>query len=39
MTEETYERFLAVKAEMDAIEGEEANLEGYGVPSGREASV
>jgi DNA primase len=39
MTDETYERFLAVKAEVDAIEGDEANLEGYGVPSGREASV
>ena len=39
MTEEAYDRFLAVKAEMDALEGEEANLEGYGIPSGREASA
>jgi DNA primase len=39
MTEEAYERFLAVKAEMDALEGDEASLEGYGVPSGREASI
>ena len=39
MTDEAYDRFLAVKAEMDALEGEEANLEGYGIPSGREASA
>jgi DNA primase len=39
MTEQAYERFLAVKAEMDALEGDEASLEGYGVPSGREASI
>jgi DNA primase len=39
MTDEAYERFLAVKAEMDALEGDEASLEGYGVPSGREASI
>ncbi|HKJ73133.1 MAG TPA: toprim domain-containing protein, partial [Alphaproteobacteria bacterium] len=39
MTDEAYERFLAVKAEMDALEGDEASLEGYGIPSGREASA
>ncbi|RMF08437.1 MAG: DNA primase [Alphaproteobacteria bacterium] len=39
MTEETFARFSALKAQIDQSEGLEANLEGFGVASGRESSV
>lgn len=39
MTEETFERFSALKAQIDNSKGLEANLEGFGVASGRPGSV
>ncbi len=39
MTDETFARFSALKAQIDQSEGLEANLEGFGIASGRQKSV
>jgi DNA primase len=38
-TEETFRRFLALSQELASGEGDEAELDGFGVASGREAAI
>jgi DNA primase len=39
MTDETFRRFLALSQELASGEGDEAELDGFGVASGREAAI